>query len=91
MFFPTKSYTFGLSGARVDVNLNFIMHNKPYLVPKFPKFPTVGGDTPSHTLPIGVQYMNYQRPPTPCTAIIYTFRARFYVNLKFITHKKPGF
>ena len=48
-------YIWRLFGARVDVNSNLIMkHKKLYLVPKFPKVPTVGGDTPSHTLPIGV-------------------------------------
>ena len=47
--FPPPNHIPLVYGARVDVNLNLIMHNKSYLVPKFPKSP--------HTLPIRVQFI----------------------------------
>ena len=66
--FPPPNYIPLVFGARVDVNLNLIMHHKHYLGAKFPKVPNVGGDTPSHTLPIGVKYINNingSHPPPP--------------------------
>ena len=65
------------------------MHNKPYLVPQISKkSSTVGGGYPH---PTSSPFVSKRLPPTPCTAIIYTFRARFDVNLTFITHPKPWF
>ena len=48
-----------LFGARVDVNFNLIMHTKNlYFGTQISKkSPPWEGDTPSHTLPLGVQYI----------------------------------
>ena len=44
------------------------MHQNLYLVPKYPKVPTVGGGYPLHTLPLGNRN---GFPSHPCTVIIY--------------------
>ena len=81
-------------GARVDVNINLIMHHKPYLVPKFPKSPHRATPSPlvSNTLSLTTLQQKRFPPPPPPTTKLYiplVFGARVDVNLNLIVHHKP--
>ena len=74
-------YTFS---ARIDVNLNFIMHiNLGFSTLIYKKSQIVG----SHTLPLSVN----RNDPTYIVLQSYTFGAGTDVNLNFLMHQKHGF
>ena len=87
-----KCYTFP---ARIDDYLNFITHRKPEFSTQISKkFLMWEGDTPPHTLPLGVHYIILNNFKTVSPHLLYcnhyTFSARTDVNSNFIMHPKPG-
>ena len=89
-------YIWRLFGARVDVNLNLIMHKKTVFSTQISKkSPPWEGDTPSHTLPLGVQYSllnntTTETVPLPPNHIPLVFGSRVDVNLNLITSVARG-